>query len=88
MLTTHTMPTILVDGSDIREGPELVSLRTSIATLHELIFSLVLQGAQTAHNPFLNERHKVLPDNITPVIVMDAGFRNPWFRKIEQLGWY
>ncbi len=25
---------------------------------------------------------------ITPLIVTDVDFRNPWFRKVEQLGWY
>lgn len=65
----------------------MIALRASIAikgrsiTLYERTFPLVLQGTQTAHNQFLNELHKVLPDNITPLIVTDAGFRNPWFRK-------
>ncbi|MCU7961408.1 IS4 family transposase [Shewanella sp. SW32] len=94
LLTAHTMPTILVDWSDMREGRELIALRASIAikgrsiTLYERTFPLIQQGTQTAHNQFLNELHKVLPDNITPLIVTDAGFRNPWFRKVEQLGWY
>ncbi|MBW3517545.1 IS4 family transposase, partial [Shewanella sp. NKUCC01_JLK] len=74
-LTAHTMPTILVDWSDMREGRELIALRASIAikgrsiTLYERTFPLVLQGTQTAHNQFLNELRKVLPDNITPLIV-------------------
>ncbi|WP_281214397.1 transposase, partial [Shewanella insulae] len=57
-------------------------------TLYERTFPLALQGTQAAHNQFLNELHKVLPANVTPLIVTDAGFRNPWFRKVEQLGWY
>lgn len=83
LLTTHTMPTILVDWSDMREGRELIALRASIAikgrsiTLYERTFPLILQGTQTAHNQFLNELKQVLPDNITPLIVTDAGFRNP-----------
>lgn len=94
LLTQHTMPIVLVDWSDMREGRELIALRASIAikgrsiTLYERTFPLALQGTQTAHNQFLNELHRVLPANVTPLIVTDAGFRNPWFRKVEQLGWY
>jgi hypothetical protein len=27
------------------------------------------------------------PQNVTPVIVTDAGFRIPWFTLVETLGW-
>lgn len=74
------MPTILVDWSDMREGRELIALRASI-TLYERTFPLVLQGTQTTHNQFLNELHKVLPDNITPLIVTERAFVIHGFEK-------
>lgn len=29
----------------------------------------------------------MLPENCSPIIVTDAGFKNPWFRNVEALGW-
>ncbi|MFC0327294.1 IS4 family transposase [Halomonas organivorans] len=31
---------------------------------------------------------EILPDGATPILVTDAGFRNPWFRAVEARGWY
>ena len=94
LLCQNTMPTVLVDWSDMKEGRELIALRASIAlrgrsiTLYERTFPLALQGTQTAHNQFLNELNQVIPKHMTPLIVTDAGFRNPWFRQVEKLDWY
>ncbi|MCA1773449.1 MAG: IS4 family transposase [Halomonas sp.] len=30
----------------------------------------------------------LLPEETTPILVTDAGFRNPWFCAVEQRGWY
>ncbi|MDD5266311.1 MAG: hypothetical protein PHO08_04175 [Methylococcales bacterium] len=30
----------------------------------------------------------LLPDNVTPIIVADSGFRTPFFREVESLGWH
>ena len=30
---------------------------------------------------------RFLPAGVTPILVTDAGFRSPWFRAVEQLGW-
>ena len=32
-------------------------------------------------------KHRILPAGCTPVIVTDAGFRNPWFAQVRRLGW-
>ena len=29
----------------------------------------------------------VLPEGCRPIVVTDAGFRGPWFRDVEALGW-
>jgi hypothetical protein len=29
----------------------------------------------------------MLHENCRPIVVSDAGFRNPWFRLVEQMGW-
>ncbi len=32
-------------------------------------------------------KHKVLPKGCRPVVVSDAGFKNPWFATVQRLGW-
>jgi len=94
LICNNTMPVVLVDWSDMKEGRELIALRASIAlkgrsiTLYERTFPLALQGTQQAHNQFLHELSRVIPKSVTPLIVTDAGYRNPWFREVEKLGWY
>jgi hypothetical protein len=30
----------------------------------------------------------VIPEGVQPILVTDAGFRAPWFRAVEAMGWY
>ncbi|EHD6186926.1 IS4 family transposase [Salmonella enterica] len=32
--------------------------------------------------------NSALPSNTTPLIVSDAGFKVPWYKSVEKLGWY
>ncbi len=29
-----------------------------------------------------------IPEDVQPILVTDAGFRAPWFRAVEAMGWY
>lgn len=40
-----------------------------------------------AHNQFLKNLKEILPENCKPIIITDAGFYNPWFKKITENGW-
>lgn len=31
--------------------------------------------------------HIILPNTTTPVLITDAGFRNPWLKQVRRLGW-
>ncbi len=72
----------------------LIVLRASVAiegrsvTLYERTFTLQEQGSPEAKDRFLQELKRVLPEGVTPLIVTDAGYKNPWFKSIEKLGWY
>ena len=44
-----------------------------------------LNSRQVQHR-FLEKIKIMLPENCTPIIVADAGFRFPWFSKIKELG--
>jgi len=39
------------------------------------------------HKDFLNTLSVLLPENCHPIIITDAGFRNPWFKLVMKLGW-
>jgi hypothetical protein len=39
------------------------------------------------HRLFLKQLKSMLPEDCRPIVVTNAGFRNPWFREIEQLEW-
>ena len=90
----NPMPIILVDWSDIREQKRLVALRASVAlqgrsvTLYERAFSLAEHCSKSAHDRFLSELASILPPNVVPLIVSDAGFKVPWFKTVESYGWF
>jgi hypothetical protein len=68
-------------------------IRASIATqgrslaLFEEIHPLKLKEKTKTHRLFMQKLKEMLPQNVTPVIVTDAGFRIPWFTLVESLGW-
>jgi hypothetical protein len=87
-------PVILVDWSDIVEQQRLMLIRAALVVegraipLYEAIYTLKKYNSPTTHRQFLRELKALLPDHCTPIIVTDAGFRGPWFRAVEKLGWY
>ena len=44
-------------------------------------------ATRKTHKNFLMELKACLPEKACPIIITDAGFRNPWFRRITKLGW-
>jgi hypothetical protein len=57
-------------------------------TLYEEVHSLRAQQSPRVHRTFLRNLQRLLPEKCRPIIVTDAGFRCPWFRQIERLGWH
>lgn len=89
----NTMPIVLVDWSDIREQNglwycELQSHYTVVLLLFMKAFPLSEQCSKKAHDQFLADLASILPSNTTPLIVSDAGFKVPWYKSVEKLGWY
>jgi hypothetical protein len=39
------------------------------------------------HEQFLKVLQKRLPPRCRPILVTDPGFRTPWFKQVEALGW-
>lgn len=86
-------PIILVDWSDIVEQQRLLVIRAALVvngraiTLYEAVYPLKQYNAPRTHRAFLQTLKSLLPAHCVPIIVTDAGFRGPWFRAVEALGW-
>ncbi len=93
IIGSQPKPLILVDWSDLETGKRHFLLRASTPvdgqsmTLYEEIHTVHTKEKRKTHQLFLTQLKSLLPDGCCPVIVTDAGFRTPWFRQVEALGW-
>lgn len=84
---------IHVDWSCICSTTNQYLLRASLTmkgrsfVLYEECHPKKKENNPTTHKRFLNRLRDVLPSNIHPIIVTDAGFRAPWFHHVRSLGW-
>jgi hypothetical protein len=86
-------PVILVDWSDVTADRAFQKLRASLAvegralTLYEEVHGIAKSANRTVQTRFLKTLQRLLPSNCRPVVVTDAGFKNPWCQAVEALGW-
>lgn len=86
-------PIILVDWSDLDPRKQHFLLRASVAvegrslTLLEEIHPLSRKEKPVVHKNFMTKLKAMLSVRCKPIIVSDAGFRVPWFKLVESLGW-
>ncbi len=84
---------IIVDWSDMAECKRHFLLRASVPvqgrslTLYEEVHTLKSKEKPKTHQQFLQTLKSLLPPNCRPILVTDAGFRTPWFKQVEALGW-
>lgn len=87
-------PVIVVDWSDLKADKSWCLLRAAVPiggrtlTILDMVFAGKKQGSPAAEKHFLKRLKTLIPDGMTPILVTDAGFRNPWFRAVETMGWY
>jgi hypothetical protein len=93
-LIRHPNPLILIDWSDLHEDCRWQLLRASIPvsgrafTVLEMVFPESMKGSPRAEKKFLRRLQALLPAEVRPILVTDAGFRTPWLRLVAKLGWY
>ena len=93
MLGPQTCPVIVVDWSDLTTDRRWQVLRAALPvggralTLYDEVHPLQKLGNRRVQQAFLRTLQRFLPAGVTPILVTDAGFRSPWFRAVEQLGW-
>jgi len=91
---SNPQPVILVDWSDLIERERLMLLRAAIAVegrsvpIYEAVYTLRQYNSPRIHMRFLKELKSLLPEGCSPILITDAGFRGPWFKSVEALGWY
>lgn len=85
---------IVVDWSGLTADMQWHWLRASVVcdgrsiTLYEEVHPRKHLGSLAVHTRFIKQLARMLPASAHPPIVMtDAGFRNPWFRLIAAQGW-
>jgi Transposase DDE domain len=92
-LVRHTRPVIIIDWSELRADKRWHLLRAAIPvggrtlTILEMIYPESMLGSPRAERPFLRQLQALLPANVRPILITDAGFRAPWFRAVAKLGW-
>jgi hypothetical protein len=86
-------PLILIDWSDLKADQSLHLLRASLPvggrslTLYEEVHPQKRLGNRGVQVRFLRRLAGLLPAGLAPIIIADAGFKVPFFRAVERLGW-
>ncbi|MGH9440417.1 MAG: IS4 family transposase [Terriglobia bacterium] len=94
LLAGSARPIILIDWSDFSVDRAQQLLRASLPvggralTLYEELHPYELLANRAVQHSFLDRLGALLPSECTPVIIADAGFRVPFFRYVERLGWH
>jgi hypothetical protein len=93
-LIRQSNPLILIDWSDLHGDCQWQLLRASVPvsgrafTVLEMVFPESMKGSPRAERQFLQRLRALLPAQVRPILVSDAGFRTPWLRWVTKLGWY
>ncbi len=94
LLNGCQQPVILIDWSDFSADRQHQLLRASVPmggraiTLYEALHPGEKLGNRRLQQPFLERLKTLLPVACIPVIIADSGFRVPFFRYVETLGWH
>lgn len=88
-------PVLLVDWTDFEcgNGRQWAMLQAAVpvggraVVVYSRVFPFKRYNSPGAHREFLRGLKLVLPAMCRPILVTDAGFRGPWFRSVEALGW-
>lgn len=86
-------PIIIVDWSPVNHVDKQI-LRASIPiggrsfTLYEEVHLEKHLANLSVHKVFIHRLAAMVPSGVKPIVTTDAGFKVPWFKPIEQQGWY
>jgi hypothetical protein len=87
-------PVLIIDWSEIKSDGRWHLLRAAVVargrtlTAYEEVHPTAKLGSPKVEAAFLARLKSLLPAGVRPILITDAGFRVPWFRTVEALGWY
>lgn len=92
LIPPNSCPKILVDWTNAPNTTHNVIRAALVAkgralTLYEEIHPEKKLGNAKVEANFLETFNELLPAGCKPTVITDAGFRNPWFKKIMELNW-
>jgi hypothetical protein len=93
LLSAVLEPLIVIDWSDLKADQSLHLLRASLPvggrslTLYEEVHPQGKLANRQVQHRFLQRLAELLPPSAEPIIVADSGFKVPFFREVERLGW-
>jgi hypothetical protein len=93
-LLRGSRPVIVVDWADLKGDGRWYLLRAAVPvggrslTLYEQVFAQSKQNTPAAQRQFLQRLKALVPDEVRPIVVTDAGFRSDWYRAVDKLGWF
>jgi hypothetical protein len=94
LISNERHPLLIVDWSPINGNEIFQLLRVSIPmggralTIYEKVYKESELNTRAAHQELLNAIEYCLPEGCRPIILADAIFKTPWFKAIENMGWY
>ncbi len=86
-------PLIVIDWSDLKKDQSMHLLRASVPvggrslTLYEEVHPQGSLGNRQVQHRFLRRLAQMIPRTGDPIIVADSGFKVPFYREVERLGW-
>lgn len=92
ILGSKTRPKILIDWSQVPNTKNHI-LRAALVgdgrplTLYDEVYKEEYLNNSNVEIRFLSRLKTFIPENCKPIIITDAGFRNPWFKNIVSLDW-
>lgn len=87
-------PILIADWSELKSDGRWHLLRAGVVahgrtmTVYEEVHPEAKKNNAAVETAFLKRLHALLPAGIRPIVITDAGFRVPWFRAVEALGWH
>lgn len=92
VLQRQTHVGIIVDWSDLLTDISQHVLRATVVAkgraivIYEEVHPTKKYGVASVHRNFMATLRTLLPEQCQPVIITDAGFRAPWFKMLNKLG--
>jgi hypothetical protein len=92
-LIRQPRPLIIVDWSALQPDGRWHLLRAGIPvggrtlTVLDAVYPEREQNSPRVERQFLRRLKALLPPEVKPIFVTDAGFRTTWFRSVRALGW-